>query len=132
MWTKDMIAFLRENYDKFPSMQIAKELGKTKGSVIGKANRLGLSTPKSNVIKLSAEKKKKIAQGKKVKIPKYIPITESPKYGSLKLSQLSSNQCRYPHGDPRDKGFGFCGKATQRSVYCEEHAKRCYKNQESI
>jgi GcrA cell cycle regulator len=36
--------------------------------------------------------------------------------------------CQYPHGDPKDPGFRFCGKrAKTGKSYCEEHCAVCYR-----
>jgi GcrA cell cycle regulator len=37
--------------------------------------------------------------------------------------------CRYPHGDPREPGFHFCGApiAVPQAAYCPQHMLRCYQ-----
>lgn len=44
------------------------------------------------------------------------------------LDDLAHDGCRYPLGDPREPGFGFCpDKAFPGVPYCAAHAKRCYQ-----
>lgn len=36
--------------------------------------------------------------------------------------------CQYPHGDPQDKGFHFCGEPVlEGSSYCPSCHSRCYR-----
>lgn len=36
--------------------------------------------------------------------------------------------CKYPHGDPREEDFHFCGAdAYEGSAYCPTHHKLCYR-----
>ena len=44
MWTSDEDAFLRKWCGRYAMREIAKMLGRTKNSVIGRANRLGIVT----------------------------------------------------------------------------------------
>lgn len=39
------------------------------------------------------------------------------------FEDLSKDECKWPLGDPKKPGFGFCGKATvaERKPYCAEH-----------
>lgn len=44
------------------------------------------------------------------------------------LVDLGANQCRWPLGDPREKGFGFCGcRSDAGEIYCAEHAALAYQ-----
>lgn len=44
------------------------------------------------------------------------------------LMDLKPRQCRWPSGDPKEEGFGFCGgHALPGLPYCEEHAKVAYQ-----
>lgn len=47
-----------------------------------------------------------------------------PVQGSKKISELSVKDCRFPLGDPRKEGFGFCGKPRgKHRSYCDDHAE---------
>lgn len=50
---------------------------------------------------------------------------EAPVPMMLQLEDLRFNQCRWPFGDPREDGFGFCGHVKlQGSPYCAWHRVR--------
>lgn len=66
-----------------------------------------------------------------VSLPKEpLPKEESPSdYAKLyTLDELTGGMCRWPVGDPRKEGFGFCGgeKVVGHS-YCERHCRRAYR-----
>lgn len=45
----------------------------------------------------------------------------------LRLTQLTEHTCKWPYGDPREPGFGFCGAhALETSSYCETHDERAH------
>lgn len=41
------------------------------------------------------------------------------------LVDLGPSMCRFPVGDPREEGFGFCGHLAD-GAYCWHHAALCY------
>jgi GcrA cell cycle regulator len=49
-----------------------------------------------------------------------------------KIVALAPNACRWPHGDPRDHDFFFCGRATVREPYCEAHRAAAHTPQPSL
>lgn len=42
------------------------------------------------------------------------------------LVDLGPNMCRFPCGDPREEGFGFCGHPKEDGAYCRHHAAIAY------
>jgi GcrA cell cycle regulator len=45
----------------------------------------------------------------------------------LQLVELTERTCRWPHGDPHQGPFYFCGaNTTGGKVYCEYHHKRAF------
>jgi len=51
-----------------------------------------------------------------------------PTYQRLSLSQLTSDTCHWPVGDPTDPHFFFCGSATlSGQPYCTHHACLAYR-----
>lgn len=45
----------------------------------------------------------------------------------LALEHLRHDQCRFPIGNPKEAGFGFCGrKAADGRPYCAEHCAVAY------
>ncbi|MEM1378591.1 MAG: GcrA family cell cycle regulator [Pseudomonadota bacterium] len=46
----------------------------------------------------------------------------------LKLTELSDQTCKYPHGDPLSDDFHFCGHQTEeKSPYCKYHGKLVFQ-----
>jgi GcrA cell cycle regulator len=42
--------------------------------------------------------------------------------------ELTADACRWPHGDPADEDFAFCGARTlPRRSYCADHATLAYR-----
>ena len=110
IWTNEAMQKLREGYESgTPARQIARSLGTTKGSVVGKANRL-------NLRHLEAPRTRAISK------PTFKRVV-------LQFKTTSVRSCQYPHGDPRSPDFRFCGSTDLKpgSSYCEEHHKVCYR-----
>ncbi|HEX5508773.1 MAG TPA: GcrA family cell cycle regulator [Pseudolabrys sp.] len=56
-----------------------------------------------------------------------LPINPPSTAGNALLA-LSSNGCRWPHGDPQGKAFQYCGhQAEIGKPYCHFHARRAYE-----
>ncbi len=116
-WSEERVAELRRMWaEGWSASQIAKALGgTTRNAVIGKVHRLGLEqrgTPSRPV-------KFKI-RSRPLPIQPIVP-------GAVKLMDLQSWSCRFPCGDPRAKGFGFCGCPRQdESPYCAEHSRLAF------
>jgi len=114
-WTMDKIKQLKKLWTKGKStVEIAKELGISKNSVIGKVHRLELTARPSPI------KKKEV----KPVVPKPVKKKAPEK---CRLMDLKVNTCRWPVGDPEDEDFHFCGKQTTTGKpYCAEHCKAAY------
>ncbi len=141
-WTEDRVSVLKKLWgDGHTAAEIAKKLGGvTRNAVIGKAHRLKLSNRVSpiqqnkkpankNISRKSTEKAVvPIVSTAKVK-PSLIKGQASVVSGDLcSLMDLKPRMCRWPSGDPREEGFGFCGDKTISGIpYCEEHAKLAYQ-----
>jgi len=111
-WNDYRISELKRMWaEGFSCSQIAKALGgTTRNAVIGKAHRLGLehrATPSRQL---------------RVKIrTRPLPV-QAVVPGSVGLTDLQYGSCRYPMGDPKEKGFGFCGcPRIEGSSYCPTH-----------
>ncbi len=145
-WTSEMIDKLRQMWKQgLTTSEIAKKIGVSKNSIVGKVHRLNLTArpspikKKENVVleqpaQKSVEKTPKSAKSvKKVKIepveisPTVVVPTTVEKTGCIPLTELDNHTCRWPIGDPRDEGFCFCGKKVRSGqTYCEEHAAIAY------
>lgn len=111
-WTEDKIKQLKKLWNKGRStIEIAKELGISKNSVVGKVHRLELANRPSPIKRKTTVKKQEV---------------QKPK-GKCTLLDLKLNTCHWPIGDPCDDNFHFCGEQTMTGKpYCAEHCKLAY------
>lgn len=111
VWTDDRIAKLKKLWaEGLTTGEIGKRLGVSKNAVVGKAHRLGLKSRPSPI-----RRTKKKAEPKKEETKVYT------------LADLTSQTCRWPHGDPKEDNFQFCGKPiVQGKPYCAEHCEYAY------
>ena len=48
--------------------------------------------------------------------------------GGVQLQDLKDRMCKWPHGDPQESDFHFCGGPSVPGLpYCEEHVKAAYQ-----
>ena len=141
-WTEDMIDRLKQMWKEgLTTNEIAKQLGVSKNSIVGKVHRLNLKARPSPIKKKEQEPNIESTPQKeeKAKAPiksiktvdiKNINIASDnckKKDSCLKLTELDNHTCRWPIGDPRDDNFCFCGKAIRSGqTYCEEHSAIAY------
>lgn len=103
-WTEERIEKLKKLWGSGKTAaEIAEELGDvTRNAVIGKANRLGLSTKSAPA---AAKPRKKV-------IPPH-------------------RACQWPIGHPGEEGFHFCGdEAVQNKPYCLKHCNMAYQSKD--
>ena len=114
VWTEDKIKKLKKMWQVGkPTAEIAKALGMSKNSIIGKVHRLNLKV-RPSPIKVEKVKPKKSTQKTIEKVG---------------LMDLKLNTCRWPIGDPKDENFCFCGKQTVTGKpYCQQHCQEAYVN----
>ena len=143
-WTSEMVKELEKMWQNgLTTNEIAKHLGVSKNSVVGKVHRLSLIARPSPIKKKEEEaqlplvqpvkkphQKQKDESAKEVCPQESTPVlTEKPvtTKGCIKLSELNSHTCRWPIGDPKDDHFCFCGnKVRAGQTYCDEHAAIAY------
>ena len=115
VWTDDKVNMLTKLWLKgATTAEIAKKLGLSKNSIIGKVHRLNLET-RPSPIKLNP---KKIVKKSK-------PVVH--KQERVGIMELKLNTCRWPVGDPTDDDFHFCGKNTvMGKPYCAQHCAMAY------
>ncbi len=141
-WTEDRVSLLKKLWgDGHTAAEIAKELGGvTRNAVIGKAHRLKLSNrvspiqqnkkPANKNTKRKVTEKAKSSSTSVAKSPEETVLRETyvPSGKLYDLTDLKPRMCRWPSGDPREEGFGFCGEHTISGIpYCAEHAKVAYQ-----
>jgi GcrA cell cycle regulator len=132
--------------------QIAKKLGVTRNSVMGKLHRMRHSGALAGKALKQRMKSIKTAISKKeleirksdpgsafdVWIPRPVPVEKylsiivcedvppKPVGKPIQFDKLTSKSCRFVvnSGNPRD--FLFCGNPKKGRSYCDEHEKICY------
>lgn len=129
-WTDERVALLKRLWGEGKSAaEIAKALGGglTRNAVIGKAHRLKLS---NRVSPIQQNNKKpapviRVVEEKKVAV---VSKTLKNKSEGVQMVQLKERMCRWPHGDPQEPGFFFCGDECVPGLpYCDDHAKAAYQ-----
>ena len=141
-WTEEMIDSLKQMWkDGLTTNEIAKRLGVSKNSIVGKVHRLNLKARPSPIKKkdevvasepITAKEETTKQTPKAVKKVSTTPInvTIEPtkkKDTCIKLTELDNHTCRWPIGDPKDDNFCFCGKNVRSGqTYCEEHSAIAY------
>ena len=144
-WTEQMVEDLRQMWlEGLTANEIAKKLGVSKNSIVGKVHRLCLTARPSPIKKKEeTEEPKKTAQKQVIETinEEFLPEIEEEetleieeisapkpsKVNGVKLVNLDSHTCRWPIGDPRDEDFCFCVKKVRAGqTYCDEHAAMAY------
>ena len=135
-WTEKMVEDLRQMWiEGLTANEIAKKLGVSKNSIVGKVHRLCLTARPSPI----KRKEDMVAEAEFVfeetvkPEEKIVPVKEpvvtqsSEAKGKVKLVDLGNHTCRWPLGDPRDEDFSFCGKKVRAGqTYCDEHSVMAY------
>ena len=156
-WTDKMVEDLKNLWQTgLTTSEIAKKLGVSKNSIVGKVHRLSLSGRPSPIkkkeetqkIKVKTPKKNKLSQEKEEKFSVQqedllfdteneikidvvseviVPVENGSSEENVRLTDLDNHTCRWPIGDPRDENFHFCGKKVRTGqTYCEEHSSIAY------
>lgn len=93
---------------------IAKELNRTRSSVVARANRLWPEYKRMNYF-----------SSKNINFVKKDSSLE-------KGNDFTLTGCCYPFGDIRNKNHKYCNKEKAvGQVYCDEHCRVCFKNWDS-
>jgi GcrA cell cycle regulator len=149
-WPPDRIEKLKALFaDGLSFSQIASELAITRNSAIAKANRLGLKRDlparKPFVHQVKRRRDTRIknpgivgrSRAENLQTPKVFhpennppddPADQDiPRRQRKTILTLGPKHCKFPVGDPREKGFFFCGAARQFPLpYCAAHVRRCF------
>lgn len=135
-WTEKMVDDLRQMWiEGLTANEIAKKLGVSKNSIVGKVHRLCLTARPSPI-----KKKEELANEAEVvdvgnviqtekseKVKETVSVQKNTENGKIKLVDLGNHTCRWPIGDPRDEDFAFCGRRVRAGqTYCDEHAMMAY------
>ena len=114
-WTDQKINKLKKLWEQgIKAVEIAKILGTTKGSIIGKANRLNCTPRKQGGTR------RKRSQNIFKELPKITPTTELE--NPTLLMNLTNNQCKFPLWKNSNEPQLFCGRTHwDKSSYCKMH-----------
>lgn len=135
-WTPESVDLLKTMWSKgYSAQQISNVLGfPSRNAVIGKVGRLGLlgrrrgaNQPKSRKRKSPHIPNAPIQHPSRPIRPGDMP---EPKSEGLSLLDLTDRTCRFPHGDPGDDDFHFCGAAKEIGAgpYCPYHMRVTYSD----
>jgi|GEM_PF-3353409 len=102
---------LRQLWSLYDGSVIGKLLGKSRCAVNAKARRMGLPRKRNRFCFVSHRQNDRAPEAR-------VPVKENET-----LYDMEKTGCRWPIGDPRHKGFHFCGKDAD-GTYCESHARR--------
>lgn len=105
-WTRKELHFLKSNWMRMSGSEIGKVLNRTRQSVIGKANRLGLKKAQQQI-------------RQKSRVLDVVSPTDNPNH----FANIKSGHCLYMKGTDSI----CCGeKAIKNKAYCVEHYKLCH------
>lgn len=136
-WTEDRLAQLRQLWveEALSSGEIARRMGLSRGTVMGKINRLGLlrhsSEPPPPVLSSGAEEIPEQAQSDTAPEAAAFEVVAEDGSGSSgahpTIFALRARHCRFPLGDFREPAVFFCGKPAELpKPYCRECCQRAY------
>lgn len=120
---------------------IAAMVGRTRNSVISRADRIGISNgrhqtgpARSQIAQLPAPRRKTVARGRirndAIAVKEFIPTAAEsdaadraiPAAQRRTLLELTAVTCRWPVGDPGSPDFFFCGAIPREGMaYCPRH-----------
>lgn len=142
-WTEPRTSALKLLWaNGFSATEIAKELRHvTRNAVIGKAHRLGLAARLLPALppRVRPHRPKPKTRTKPKATPSF-PAAAPPNPEALdalrvggdlvSVLTLTVGMCRYPIGDPKGPGFGFCARApADDRPYCATHARVCVSHE---
>jgi GcrA cell cycle regulator len=135
-WTDERVALLRQLWGSGKSASEIADLlgGVSRNAVIGKAHRLELSGRPSPIKRREDEDAPEAGQPAATAVAeppapvRVVAVTPPARTGGATILSLTDRMCKWPIGDPKDKDFHFCGRATHAHFpYCAEHAALAYQ-----
>ena len=114
-WTNQKINKLKELWKQgIIATEIAKIFGTSKGSIIGKANRLNCTPRKVGSVK-GVKRSRTIFK----ELQKITPTTEPE--NPTPLTSLTDHQCKFPLWKNSNEPQLFCGRKHWNKSYCKMH-----------
>ena len=132
-WTADKIDKLKQLWGNGnTASEIAQIIGDvTRNAVIGKANRLNLSSKiiknfnnksKSKSFETNEDENERKNKTKKIKFKSLIIEKDFEPENPKQLEELTEDVCKWPIGHPDEDSFYFCGrKSLKEFSYCKLH-----------
>lgn len=137
-WTEAENDYLRRAWAEGKSAGvIAGETGRSRNAVIGRVHRMKLATRLRRVATRRLPKKprgprlpRSTTSTKPPRPVENVTVPRAPILPPLMLGlmDLTPNMCRFPYGDPKEPGFGYCGHPkASGSSYCGGHHHVVYR-----
>ena len=137
-WNEEKVNKLKELWGKGnTASQIAVIIGGiSRNAVIGKANRLNLSSKIKSRCASSTrdfqnnlqENNSKQKKGRKSKFQSLIIEKDFEPENPKKLEELDETSCKWPIGHPEEESFYFCGRSSLKDFsYCKLHLLYAYQ-----
>ena len=138
LWNQETTDKLRELWGiGLATSEIARLLGTTKNSVIGRARRIRLSSRKGVIPPKTQDRRfdggllfyiiHKLTRQQVRTDRLALPPPSGDNAYCVSMLHVQSWQCRYPVGSkPMDDNF-YCGRAVKIGSYCLKHAQKCYR-----
>ena len=137
-WNEEKVNKLKELWGKGnTASQIAVIIGGiSRNAVIGKANRLNLSSKIKSRCASSTrdfqnnlqENNSKQKRGRKSKFQSLIIEKDFEPENPKKLEELDESSCKWPVGHPEENNFYFCGRSSLKDFsYCKLHLLYAYQ-----
>jgi GcrA cell cycle regulator len=128
LWTEEREAALRKWHGLgLSGSAIAVQLGISRNAVLGKIDRLGLSSGEPRSAKPVRQKPKVERKRPWMPLPETVELPAMPAApkNAITLLELKSHQCRWPFGDGP---ILFCGgDAVDGKPYCAGHCRVAYR-----
>ena len=137
-WNEEKVAQLKKLWETNTAAEISKIIGDvTRNAIIGKANRLNLSSKikargvssNQNLQNTNNEENySKQKLGKKSRFQSLIIEKDFEPENPKQLEELTDDVCKYPINHPTDKNFYFCGRSSLKDFsYCKLHLLYSYQ-----
>ena len=137
-WNEEKVNKLKELWGKDnTASQIAEIIGGiSRNAVIGKANRLNLSSKiktrnassSQSFDSSSEENNSKQRQVRKSKFKSLLIEKDFEPENPKKLEELDETCCKWPVGHPEEESFYFCGRSSLKDFsYCKLHLLYAYQ-----
>jgi GcrA cell cycle regulator len=129
-WTEERLAELRRLWveETLSSSEIAQRMGISRGTVMGKINRLGLLRHRSaSSLPLPPEPAPPLTASSGADMHTTEDLASQHVSHHPTIFELRVRHCRFPLGGFREPAVFFCGKPAELPMpYCRECCRRAY------